>query len=114
VDDHQVLRRGLESIVARHNLGEVCGEAENGEEAIRKVQELKPDLVTMDISMPILNGLESAREIRRLAPHVKIVIFTMHDSTQMTELARKAGADVVVDKFAAEKDLVQAIRQFTK
>jgi len=76
--------------------------------------EESPTLFCAKDGPPALNGLESAREIRRLAPHVKIVIFTMHDSTQMTELARKAGADVVVDKFAAEKELVQAIRQFRK
>jgi DNA-binding NarL/FixJ family response regulator len=112
VDDHQAVRRGVESIVTRHGLGEVCGEAENGEDAVRKVRELAPDLVTMDISMPVMNGLEATRQIRGIAPQTKIVVLTMHSSPQMLEQAKQAGADDVVEKFAAEAELVKAIRRF--
>jgi DNA-binding NarL/FixJ family response regulator len=112
VDDHQVVRRGVESVVLRHSLGMVCGEAENGEEAIRQVRELAPDVVIMDVSMPVMNGLEAARQIRRIAPHVKILVFTMHNASPLMQLIKESGADAVIDKFSAEDQLVQAIRAF--
>jgi DNA-binding NarL/FixJ family response regulator len=110
VDDHEMLRRGVESIIKRNALGEVCGEGENGEEAIRKVQELKPDLVILDVTMPVISGLEAAREIRRIAPSTKIVILTMHNSTQIAEAVREAGADALVVKTEAASNLAEAIR----
>src|SRR3981189_2502607 len=98
VDDHEMLRRGVESIIRRNSLGGVCGEAQNGEEAIRKVQELKPDLVILDVSMPVMGGLEAAREIRRIAPSTKIIILTMHNSTTLPVGVRAVGADALVGK----------------
>ena len=89
VDDHAVVRRGVASIIERNGIGTVCGEAENGEEAIRKAKELKPDIVLMDISMPKMGGIEATKQIRRFAPHLKIIILTMHDSRQVAEIARK-------------------------
>jgi DNA-binding NarL/FixJ family response regulator len=110
VDDHEMLRRGVESIIRHDSLGEVCGEAENGEEAIRKVRELKPELVILDVSMPVMSGLEAAREIRRIAPSTKIVILTMHNSTQVAAAVREAGADALVTKTEAASNLAKAIR----
>jgi DNA-binding NarL/FixJ family response regulator len=110
VDDHEMLRRGVESIIRNNSLGEVCGEAGNGEQAIRKVQELKPDLVILDVTMPMMSGLEAARQIRRIAPSTKIVILTMHNSPQMAEAVQEAGADALVVKTEAASTLAEAIK----
>jgi len=109
VDDHEMLRRGIESIVTNNSLGEVCGEAENGEEAIRKIQELKPDLVIMDISMPVMNGLEATRVIRKMPSSPKILILTMHDTLQVKHAVEESGADGLVVKSEASSQLVDAI-----
>jgi len=106
-----MLRRGVESIIKRNSLGGVCGEAQNGEEAIRKVQELQPDLVILDVSMPVMSGLEAAREIRRIAPATKIVILTMHNSTQIVDAVRDAGADALVVKTEAASNLAEVIKE---
>ena len=110
VDDHDVFRRGLKSLLSESSLGDVCGEAENGEQAIEKVKALKPDLVVLDISMPVMNGLEAARRIRQMAPSTKILILTMHDSSQMLDTAKKAGADDLVVKSEASAKLVGAVK----
>lgn len=113
VDDHAVVRRGVASIIERNGIGTVCGEAENGEEAIRKAKELKPDIVLMDISMPKMGGIEATKQIRRFAPHLKIIILTMHDSRQVAEIAKEAGADRVIDKSQAEEQLVRAVKELS-
>jgi PleD family two-component response regulator len=79
VDDVETVRRGLRSI-----LGEaVCGEAENGQEAIHKVMQLHPDVIALDWSMPVMSGLEAARAIRSLAPETKIIVFSIHDGVSI-------------------------------
>jgi two-component system nitrate/nitrite response regulator NarL len=97
--------------LAREPHFEICGEAENGRDAVAKVKQLKPDAVILDVSMPVMNGLEAAREIRRVAPATKIVMFSMHDSSQMIETAREAGADAFVLKTAPARELARAIRE---
>jgi CheY-like chemotaxis protein len=110
VDDHEAIRRGIRSLLSRDSL-EICGEAENGKQALEKVRELKPDLVILDVSMPVMNGLEAAREIRRFAPRTKIVILSVHDSPQIIEIAEKAGADAYVLKSAADTDLNVTVKR---
>jgi DNA-binding NarL/FixJ family response regulator len=114
VDDHALLRRGIESIITRRSLGTVCGEAGNGEEAIRKVRELKPDLVIMDISMPKMGGIEATKQIRKFAPDLKIIILTMHDSRQMAEIAEEAGATRLIVKSEAQEELARAIIELSR
>jgi two-component system nitrate/nitrite response regulator NarL len=109
-DDHETVRAGLRVVLAQEPRFQICGEAENGRDAVAKVQQLQPDAVILDVSMPVMNGLEAAREIRRVAPSTKIVMFSMHDSTQMIETARQAGADAFVLKSAPSQDLVRTIR----
>ena len=111
VDDHELLRRGIRGIIERDNLGEVCGEATNGLEAIDKVQKLKPDLVLLDVSMPLMGGLEAARRIRDIAPSTTIIVVTMHDSRQIKSLAEEAGADALVEKSEVSTTLVEAIKK---
>jgi CheY-like chemotaxis protein len=98
VDDYEVVRRGLRNLLARRGEWEVCGEAENGRDALEKVAQLRPDLVFLDVTMPVMNGFETAQEIRRRAPSTKIVIFTMHESSRMAEEAKGAGADAYLVK----------------
>jgi CheY-like chemotaxis protein len=110
VDDHEAIRRGIRSLLTRDSLG-ICGEAENGKQALEKVRELKPDLVILDVSMPVMNGVEAAREIRRFAPRTKIVFLSVYDSPQIMEIAKKAGADAFVLKSAADRDLNVTVKR---
>jgi DNA-binding NarL/FixJ family response regulator len=109
VDDHEVVRRGVKTLLTGINGWDICGEAQNGEEAVQKVLDLKPDLVILDISMPVMNGFEAARQIRRLAPDTKIVIFSMHDSAQIAQQAKEAGAHACLVKAAAASELHKTI-----
>ena len=97
-DDHEIVRSGMKSLLDAHHPWVVCGEAENGKQAVEKVMELKPDMVVLDLSMPVMNGIEAAREIRKLSPKTKIVMFSMHDSARMAYEAKEAGADAYIVK----------------
>jgi DNA-binding NarL/FixJ family response regulator len=108
-DDHEIVRKGIRSLLDGKFPWEVCGEAENGREAVDKVLELKADIVVLDLSMPILNGLEAAREIRAVAPKTKIIIFSMHDSPRIAEEAKRAGADAYLAKTAHFTELQKTI-----
>jgi len=110
-DDHDVVRAGVCAILSNNPFWEICGEAENGKVAVDKVYELKPDAVILDISMPILNGIEAARDIRQNLPSTKIVILTMHESPQLELAARQAGADAVVTKRMAMDSLTNALER---
>jgi two-component system chemotaxis response regulator CheY len=107
VDDSDVTRRILSTIVrSRH--WNVCGEAEDGWSAVRKFQELKPDLVLLDLAMPDINGIEVARMMSALDPTVPIIIFTVMDLEGLENAARRAGAYAVVSK-SQSWDLVRSI-----
>jgi DNA-binding NarL/FixJ family response regulator len=88
----------------------VCGEAENGQQGVEQTLQLKPDLVLLDMSMPMMTGLQAARTIRRLAPETKILIVTIHSSSQMEREARAAGADGYVTKMSATDKLLSAMK----
>jgi DNA-binding NarL/FixJ family response regulator len=109
VDDHELVRRGLKDILRGTDF-EVCGEAENGQEGLVQTVSLRPDLVLLDMSMPVLTGLQAASKIRQILPETKILIVTMHDSPQMESAARAAGADAYITKMAAAKSLLEAMR----
>src|ERR1700730_15032006 len=100
-DDHEIVRKGIRAIINRHPPWTVCGEAENGQQAIDLVLELKPDLVVLDLSMPVMNGLQAAAKIRQLAPSTKILILSMHDSLQVEHQALAVGADAFLAKGAS-------------
>jgi len=94
VDDHDVVRMGIKSIVREMRGCEVCGDAVNGKEAVEQVIQLKPDLVLMDVSMPIMGGIEAAKVINQISPATKIVMLSMHKSDQITHAATMAGIHI--------------------
>jgi len=109
-DDHTILRKGLCSLLEGKPDIEVVGEAEDGREAVEKVEALLPDVVLMDITMPRLNGLEATRQIKRLFPRVKIVALTMYTNEEYIQQFLQAGASGYVVKQAAPAELISAIQ----
>ena len=110
-DDHEVLRGGLKTMLQNSDEWEVCGEAANGQEAVDKAAVLHPDLVILDINMPVLNGLAAVRRILLSGESTKVLMFTVHDSEQTVREIREAGAHGYVSKGKAGQDLVFAIRK---
>jgi two-component system response regulator NreC len=109
-DDHRILREGIRALIEDQEDMQVVGESEDGLETVKKVAKLQPDVVVMDIAMPLLNGLEATRQIRRDFPQVKVLILTMHDNEEYIRQVLAAGALGYVLKDAAARDLLGAIR----
>ena len=109
VDDHELVRRGLKSILETHADWEVVGEAITGREAIEKAETLRPEVVILDMSMPELNGLEATRGILKVAPHARVLVLTQHDSEQLVRSFLQAGAQGYLVKSDAARDLVPAV-----
>jgi DNA-binding NarL/FixJ family response regulator len=99
VDDNAMIRRALRSVIESQTLHEVCGEAENGQIAIARVKELHPDVVILDLQMPVMNGLDAARQISILFPGTVMVMVTMHCSEQLRKDAEAVGIRDVVSKY---------------
>jgi DNA-binding NarL/FixJ family response regulator len=89
---------------------EICGEAENGREAVRKALELRPDLVLVDLKMPLMNGLQATKGIKMLMPNLPVLVFTLYDFHQIRIESEKAGADAFVPKADAGVQLSRTIR----
>jgi DNA-binding NarL/FixJ family response regulator len=98
VDDNDMIRHSVGACIERNTGWEVCGEAENGEVAIEKVRRLHPDVVILDWQMPVMNGLDAAREITRIAPATSMLMLTLHDSGQLTLDAHAVGIKEVLSK----------------
>jgi DNA-binding NarL/FixJ family response regulator len=98
VDDSSMMRRALRRWIEQNPNWKVCAEAQNGAVAIEKVKELLPDLVILDLSMPVMNGLEAARHIKEIAPKTPMVMFTMYVNDTLTKDAQAAGIQRVVSK----------------
>lgn len=98
VDDSALIRRSLRFVIERNTEWEVCGEAENGKVAVEKVKQLHPDVVILDWQMPVMNGIEAARQISRIAPSPTMLMFTMHDRVRVAEDAHAAGIKEVFCK----------------
>ena len=109
VDDHEIIRKGLRSILEPRKDWVIVGEATTGREAVKKVEELKPDVVVMDISMPELNGLEAVRQIVRLVPRTEVLVLTMHESEDLVREVLEAGARGYLLKSDAASQLIAAI-----
>jgi DNA-binding NarL/FixJ family response regulator len=109
VDDHAVIRRGVQGILSTYPEWDLCGEADNGQDAIRLAGELAPEVVIMDVSMPGMNGLEATRIIHEVLPETKVLLLTLHSSTEFVRSAFRAGARGYVLKSDAENELVRAL-----
>ena len=108
-EDHTILREGLRALLSSHPDFEVVGEAEDGREAMRRVEKLMPDLVLMDLSMPRMNGLEAIKEIKKRSPEIKIIALTVHKTEEYILATLQAGADGYALKDATHSELVMAI-----
>ncbi len=106
-DDHTLLAQALRRLLEPHV--ELLGTASNGRELVAAAERLRPDLVLLDISMPVLNGIEAARELKRLLPNTKMIFLTMHSDAAYVREALRAGAAGYLLKWSAEEELLRAI-----
>jgi two-component system, NarL family, response regulator NreC len=107
-EDHTILRAGLKALLSTNPVFEVIGEADNGRDAIRRVIELKPDLVIMDLSMPGMNGMDALKEIKDRIPEVKALVLTVHSEEEYVLASLQAGANGYVLKDATQNELLVA------
>ncbi len=115
VDDNSSIRRLLRFWIGQTREWYVCGEAENGKIAVEKVKRLRPDAVILDLQMPVMNGLEAAKEIKHLAPETAMVMFTMHASDQLLKDAQAVGIQDVLSKSEdVGENLLEMLRRITK
>lgn len=113
-DDHTIVRQGLARLLEDHAEFKVIGEAVNGNMAIEKSLSLKPDVVIMDIAMPLLNGIEAARRIRRQLPHIKIIILSMYAHEHYIHELLEAGISGYLLKESSGRDIIDAIQAAMK
>ncbi len=114
VEDHTILREGLRALLSADPKFEIVGEADDGREAIRRVDKLLPDLVVMDLSMPRMTGMDAIREIKRRHPAMKIIALTVHKAEEYLRTTLQAGADGYVLKDATHVELMLAIQNVLK
>jgi DNA-binding NarL/FixJ family response regulator len=110
VDDSPVIRHSLRVVLERGAEWEVCGEAENGREGVEKAVQLCPDLILLDLSMPVMNGFQAARELRRLLPRIPILMFTNFDSPYIEKEALASGVKAVKSKSDGIESLCGSIQ----
>jgi len=111
VDDNPAVRRAICELFTREGDFEVCGEAENGREAIEKAQQLQPALIVTDLSMPLMNGLEETRILKKLMPAVPVIIYSVHTGPLVDKEALEAGASAIISKSEAVAALIGTARQ---
>lgn len=109
-DDHRMMREGIRALLEREDDIEVVGEAADGREAVSLATQLRPDVVVMDVSMPLLNGIEATRQIRRNCPHTRVLTLTVHENEDYVAQLLVAGASGYIIKRAGGDELVNAIR----
>jgi CheY-like chemotaxis protein len=109
-DDHEIVRQGLISLLSEEHTVEVIGEAANGREAIDLAGRLAPDVVIMDVSMPLINGAEATRQIKAYLPGIRVIALSMYDEPEKIGKMYRAGAESYVLKNASAEELVAAIR----
>lgn len=112
VDDNPLVRESLRSCIESHTDWQICGEAENGQVALEKVAELRPDMVLLDLQMPVMHGFEAAPLIKQMAPDVGIVMVTSHSCEQVIRDAARIGVEHVISKYDwVPEQLIASIRK---
>ena len=111
VDDHRIMREGLAALLTDEPDLEIVGEADNGKEAVDLVQRARPDVVIMDVSMPVMNGIEATRIIKRLYPHVRVIALSMFQEEDMSKGMVGAGAETYLNKMGPAEQLINVIRK---
>jgi len=106
VDDNPLVRSLVRQVFELHPNFEVSGEAENGRDAVEKAENLKPDLIILDLAMPVMNGLDAAPLLRKVVPDARIILFTVQEGPEVERLARAAGIHAVVAKSQAASKLI--------
>ncbi len=109
-DDHKLLRSGLKLLLQRNPGIQVVGEAADGEQTIQLFEQLQPDILLLDLSMPAMDGIECLKEIKSRYPESKVIVVTMHEDENYIKRAMEAGASAYVPKSAADTDLLKAIK----
>ncbi|MEV6713512.1 response regulator transcription factor [Lentzea sp. NPDC051208] len=109
-DDHPVFRRGLKALLDGEDGLEVVGDAADGQEAVQVVLDLAPDVVVMDLHMPVLGGVEAAKQIQEALPHVGVLVLTMHEDDELVFAAMKAGARGYLVKTTDDDEIVRAVQ----
>ena len=109
-DDNEIVRLAVQLLLKDKHEWEICGDAENGREAIAKVRCLSPDVVILDLSMPLMDGFEAANEIRQIAPSTKIIFYTVHN---VPLTASEVGGDAFVSKSTPAEELIATIERVT-
>jgi DNA-binding NarL/FixJ family response regulator len=107
-DDHETVRIGLCAMLQSQHI-EVCAQAKNGEEAVEKSRQLSPDLIILDVSMPVLGGIEAAQQIRVFLPDVPILFYSMHNTRELIAIAKSVGAQGFVTKDQMAVTLLEAV-----
>ncbi|HEY2646133.1 MAG TPA: response regulator transcription factor [Candidatus Acidoferrales bacterium] len=113
-DDHDLLRRGVKTLLLSQPGWEVCGEAKTGREAVAKAEQFKPDIVVLDIGMPDLNGVEAAKRIRKASANTEILILSMHFSDQLIRELLEAGVRGYIVKSDSDRDLIIAVETLSR
>jgi DNA-binding NarL/FixJ family response regulator len=112
-DDHALIRQGIKELLQKQGF-EVVGEASNGQEALLLAEKVQPEIAIVDIGMPVLNGVDTAREMNKASPKTKVILLTQHAESQYVAGALRAGVKGYVLKSQASDDLVHAIREVRK
>jgi DNA-binding NarL/FixJ family response regulator len=108
-DDHDLIRRGVRNLLEMHEGWKICAEANRGPEAVEKTEQLKPDVVIIDVCMPELNGVEATRQIRKVSPRTEVLVLSVHHSEHLIREILDAGARAFVVKTDCDIDLVRAV-----
>ncbi len=110
VDDHEIARKGIRSVLTTDAGLDIVSEAVDGEEAVKRSEELRPDIILLDITLPGISGIQAARQIRVISPDSRIIFLSQHDSIQIAKDALSVGAQGYVVKSDAGRDLLRAIQ----
>jgi DNA-binding NarL/FixJ family response regulator len=114
VDDHDAVRRGVQTMLESHPGWEVCAEASNGRTAVKLAQQLKPNIAVIDLELPDLNGLEATRQIKKDLPEVEVLIYTMYETEELIRKVLAAGARGYVLKSDAGQHLTEAVEALSR